>query len=218
MDQPTDSAEQTPDQVYLTAVLFESLLAVAALLLGWMLGPDPRALIPELDWEQTWPLISGLLYGLLAAIPILVLIEGVRRLPWEPVRELERLTDDSLIKLLLRLRPGELIVISVCAGIGEELLFRGWMLPWLVGGPVLEAGRFELVVGVIASSIAFGLMHPITKLYVVIAAVMGLYFAVLMIWSGNLLVPIVAHATYDAVQLIMTARQSDREREQSDES
>ena len=54
-------------------------------------------------------------------------------------------------------------------------------------------------------------MHPITKLYVVLAALMGVYFGVLMLWSGNLLVPIAAHAAYDAVQLILTARQSDAE-------
>ena len=212
MDQPTDSAEQTPDQVYLTAVVFESLLAVLALFLGWVAGPDPRDLIPELDFSEHWPLVQGLLYGLLASIPVLLVIEGVRRLPWEPVQELERLTDDALNKTLLQLRPGELIVISLCAGIGEELLFRGWMLPWLAGNSIADANQTELVLAVVGSSLAFGLMHPITKLYVVLAALMGVYFATLMILTGNLLVPIVAHAAYDAVQLILTARQTRRER------
>jgi membrane protease YdiL (CAAX protease family) len=40
---------------------------------------------------------------------------------------------------------------------------------------------------------------------------MGLYFGGLVLYTGNLLVPIAAHATYDAVQLIMTARQEARE-------
>jgi membrane protease YdiL (CAAX protease family) len=211
MDEPTETTEQTPDDVFLTAVLFESSLGLLAFFLGWALGPDPRDLIPELNLKEAWPIISGVLYGCLAAIPILILIEGVRRLPWEPVRELERLTDDSLIKTLLRLRPGELVVISICAGIGEELLFRGWMLPWLAGSSGGDPTRFEFALALVGSSVAFGLMHPITKLYVVLAALMGVYFGVLMLWSGNLLVPIAAHAAYDAVQLILTARQSDAE-------
>lgn len=211
MDEPTETTEQTPDDVFLTAVLFESSLGLLAFFFGWALGPDPRDLIPELDLQETWPIISGVLYGCLAAIPILIFIEAIRRLPWEPVRELERLTDDSLIKTLLKLRPGELVVISVCAGIGEELLFRGWMLPWLAGSAGGDPTQLEFVLALVASSVAFGLMHPITKLYVVLAALMGVYFGVLMLWSGNLLVPIAAHATYDAVQLILTARQSDAE-------
>lgn len=210
MPQPSESPEQTPEQtpddVFLTAILFESALGLLAVFLGWALTPDARAMIPELDFANIWPIVSGLFYGCLAAIPILLLIEGIRRIPWEPVRELERLSDDSMIKTLLQLRPAELIVISICAGIGEELLFRGWMLYWLAGASGGEPSHFELGFALLGSSIAFGLMHPISKLYVVLAAVMGLYFGLLLFWSGNLLVPIAAHAAYDAIQLILASR------------
>ena len=33
---------------------------------------------------------------------------------------------------------------------------------------------------------------------------MGLYFGALLLWTGNLLIPIAAHAAYDATQLIIT--------------
>ncbi len=214
MDQPQESTEQSPDDVFLTAVLFESALGLLALLLGWAIGPDPRAFVPDLDVAAIWPLISGLAYGCLAAIPILILVEGVRRLPWEPIRELERMSDDSIIKTLLELRPTELILISICAGIGEELLFRGWMLYWFAGASTtssLEPNHLELGLALIGSSVAFGLMHPITKLYIFLAAVMGIYFGALLLLSGNLLIPIAAHATYDAVQLIVTGRRSHEE-------
>lgn len=208
MQQPNQTTEQSPDEVYLTAVIFESMLAVVALFLGWALGPDPREHIPALELGNGWPIASGILYGCLAAIPILLLIDGLRRLPWEPVRQLERLSDDSMIRTLLKLRPGELIVISLCAGIGEELLFRGWMLGWMAGA---EPTHFEIGFALVASSLAFGLMHPITKFYVVLAALMGLYFGALLLWTENLLVPIAAHAAYDAVQLILTAREKKAE-------
>ena len=210
----TEQSEQSPDEVFLTAVLFESALAGLALLLGWMLGPSARAMVPEFNPAELWPILMGVLYGCLAAIPILLVVELIRRIPWEPVRELERLTDDGMIKVLLQLRPTELIVISICAGIGEELLFRGWMMYWLAEGASMGAAAptpIAIGAALIVSSIVFGLFHPITRLYVVLAALMGLYFGALVIYTENLLVPIAAHATYDAVQLIMTARQSRNE-------
>ncbi len=210
MDPPQESTEQTPDDVFLTAVLFESALGLLALLLGWMLGPDPRALVPDLDLSNLWPIFSGVLWGCLAAVPVLIVIEIVRRLPWEPVRQLERLSDDTIIKTLLQLRPAELMLISLCAGVGEELLFRGWMLYWFAGASdAATPGNLELGFALVGSSIAFGLMHPITKLYIFLAAMMGIYFGLLLLLTGNLLIPIVAHAVYDAVQLIWTGHRKE---------
>lgn len=206
-----DSPEQTPDDVFRTAVLFELALGLLALFLGWLLGPDPRRWVPEFTLSDMRPVGEGLLYGLLAAAPLIAAIEVIRRIPWEPIRELERLSEDGMVSLLLRLGPTELIVISICAGVGEELLFRGWMMPWMAGGDV-EGWSVATVGGLLGSSLAFGLVHPITKLYVVLAALMGLYFGVLVLVTGNLLIPIVAHAAYDAAQLIMTAR---RERDEA---
>ena len=201
----SDTLQQTPDDVFRTAVVFEAALGGLAMLLGWLLGPDPRTLLPELTVADLRPLGEGLLYGALAAVPLLVAVEVLRRLPWEPVRELERLSDDGMVSLLLRLSPTELVVISVCAGVGEELLFRGWMMPWMAGGH--DTGwSVTTVAGLIGSSIAFGLVHPITKLYVVVASLMGVYFGLLVLVTGNLLIAVVAHAVYDAVQLILTAR------------
>ncbi len=214
MDEDPDiSAEHSPDDVFVAAVLFELALGGLALILGWMLGPDARTMIPEPALEAIWPVVTGILYGVLAAIPVLILIEIVRRIPCEPVRELERLSDDGMFKTLLSLSSLELILISICAGVGEELLFRGWLLYWLagfqVGGP--EPTTFEFGAALVASSIAFGLVHPITKLYVVLATLMGLYFGFLVLWTGNLLIPIAAHAAYDAAQLIITGRREAEE-------
>lgn len=204
MDPTSESIEQTPDDVFRMAVVFESALGVLAILLGWTLGPDPRELVPQLSADGLRPLGLGLLYGLAAAVPMLIVVAVVRRLPFEPVRELERLSDDGMVKLLLKLSPTELIVISLCAGVGEELLFRGWMMPWLAGGHE-TTWNLNLAVGLIGSSIAFGLVHPITKLYVLLATLMGAYFGWLAIFTGNLIVPICAHAAYDAAQLLITS-------------
>ena len=204
MDQPEETTEPSPDEFFLTAVIYETALGLLALLLGWMLGPDPRALIPELSGQSLWPVVTGILYGVLAAVPMLLFMEGVRRIPWEPVRELERLTDDSIFGTLISLRPVELVVISLCAGVGEELLFRGWMMSWIAGAHPGTDPTFERwMLALVGSSIAFGLVHYLTRLYVLIAALMGVYFGFLMLVSENLLVPIAAHATYNAVLMIM---------------
>lgn len=212
MDEPPDTIEYTPDDLFRTAIIFESSLGLLALALGWMLGPDARTYVPEPTLEQLQPILLSLLYGALAALPILGVVEVVRRLPFEAVRRLERLSDDGMLALLLKLRPSELILISLCAGVGEELLFRGWMLHWLAGNSD-GASHLELGVGLVASSVAFGMVHPITKLYIFLAAIMGLYFGVLLLVTGNLLVPIAAHAVYDAAQLLLTAREKRREEE-----
>ncbi len=218
----TEPDEQSPNDIFFTAVLFESALGALAILLGSLFGPDARAMVPEIDfswpidWESLRPIGLGLGYGTIAAVPMLLAIEVLRRLPLEAVRQLERLSDESAIKSLLGLRPGEMIVISLCAGIGEELLFRGWLMPWLSQGwsayqPTEMAIPIGAIVGLVGSSIAFGLVHPLTKLYIVVATVMGFYFGGLLLWSGNLLIPITAHAVYDAVQLLVTARMARKE-------
>lgn len=212
-----ENAEQSPDQVFLSAALFELALAALALFLGWAIGPSARETIPKFAVDELWPILSSILLGCVAAAPILLFVEIIRRIPWEPIRELERLTDDGMLRRLLQLRPLELIMISLCAGIGEELLFRGWLMYWLanlVGLAEFSGGATSsLAIGIalVASSSVFGLFHPITKLYVFLAALMGLYFGGLVLYTGNLLVPIAAHATYDAVQLILTARNEQRE-------
>ena len=221
MDEDPDlTAEQSPDDVFVAAVVFELALGLLALVLGWVLGPDARMMIPELISENAWPIISGLLYGVLAAIPVLIAIEIIRRIPWEPVRELERLSDDGLFKTLLSLSPIELILISVCAGVGEELLFRGWLMYWLAGFDPEGASPTLVQYGLalLASSVAFGLVHPITKLYVFLATLMGIYFGLLVLLSGNLLIPIAAHAAYDAAQLMITGRREAEEDKGSDGS
>ena len=72
------------------------------------------------------------------------------------------------------------------AGMSEELLFRGVMLP-AVG---LNA------TGVVASSLLFGVLHlsgPQQWPYVVWATAVGLLLGFSALATGNLLVPIVAH-------------------------
>ena len=210
--------EQSPDDVFRTACGFELVLGLIAIIVGWAVGPDARDFIPNLDAEGSKEILRGVVYGCLAAIPLLIVIELVQRIPCEAVRELERFSEDGMIKTLLSLSFAELIVISICAGVGEELLFRGWLLPWIAGGSggiTDETTVMEIILAIGASSLIFGLVHPITKLYILLAAVMGVFFGLLLLWTENLIVPIAAHAAYDAAQL-MIAKHKDSKPEPKD--
>ena len=59
-------------------------------------------------------------------------------------------------------------------------------------------GRY---VGLVAAAILFGLLHPLTPTYAVLAALIGLYLGWLRMATGNLFVPITTHAIYDFLVL-----------------
>ncbi|WP_164100947.1 CPBP family intramembrane glutamic endopeptidase [Candidatus Laterigemmans baculatus] len=194
---------QDPPPVLLTAVGLELALGLAAILLSWAWGADPRERVPRI--HEYGELARGIGFGILAAVPMLLLIQLVERLPIDSIRDLREETEERLLGMLSGFSVSELGLISLAAGVGEELLFRGWLMMSLAG-PIEHWQTPTLVMAIVLSSIAFGLAHPITPAYVVVTAVIGVYLAMLLVWSGNLLVPIAAHAFYDFVQLVVATR------------
>ena len=87
-----------------------------------------------------------------------------------------------------------LLVIASMAGIGEECLFRGVLQPEL-------AGWLGVPMAVVVTSTLFGLAHSITPTYAVVAGLIGAYLGALAALTGNLLVPVIAHALYDFAAL-----------------
>lgn len=106
--------------------------------------------------------------------------------------EYRRSADQYLSLVLKPLILPDLIWLGLLPGLSEELLFRGVMLP-----------EFGLdVVGVLLSSACFGVLH-LSSLkqwsYVVWATIVGAALGLSAIWTGNLLVPIVAHVITNLV-------------------
>ncbi len=193
------------DSVFVTAITVELGMGFIALLLGWLFSVDVRQWLPTLSAENSWLILSSLLWGSLAALPMLATVELIERIDWAPFRELRSLDQLPVVAALLRLSPAELIAISIAAGVGEELLIRGWLMGWLIGS-LETATPMAIGIGLFASSLAFGLMHPVTPTYIVLATLIGMYLGGLVLVSGNLLVPIVAHAVYDAAHLLLARR------------
>ena len=85
-------------------------------------------------------------------------------------------------------------LISIMAGVGEEALFRGVLQTYF-------AGHVGVAPALLVTSSLFGLLHPVTAVYAVMAGLIGLYLGVLAVWHDNLLVPMVVHSLYDFVAL-----------------
>ncbi|QDS93424.1 CAAX amino terminal protease self- immunity [Roseimaritima multifibrata] len=193
-----------PQSFFIRAVTFELLLGVVGLVAGWVVGFDARQWIPAFD---DLPVIfSSLGWGVIATLPMLLAVFILERLQIAGVQELSTITKDRLLAPMRRLTFMELFAIAVCAGLGEELLFRGFLQAWLIG-PLAEAGPGRIFIGLMVASIVFGLVHALTPTYFILAAVVGFYLGGIAIATENLLIPIVAHALYDAVQLVTSVRE-----------
>ncbi len=90
-------------------------------------------------------------------------------------------------------------LMAIGAGVTEELLFRGVFQTWL-------DGFLPAALAIILPNIVFGLLHARTALYAAIAGLVGCYLGLIFWASGNLVVPVVAHALYDVVALALTRR------------
>jgi membrane protease YdiL (CAAX protease family) len=180
-----------PRKLLLLAVIFEGGLAVVALGLGWWLGRSPTAMI---RWTAR---DFGL--GAAAAVPMLAWLLVLIKRPLRPFARLVGVVDEFLVPLFRGCRLAELAVISVLAGVGEEMLFRG-VIQEAVAGRL--DGPLGVAVALVLASLLFGLAHAITPSYAVLAGLVGLYLGGLWIATGNLLVPITAHAVYDFLALV----------------
>jgi len=189
----------TPRNLVLIAVLFEGGLGVVAVLLGWLLGYPP---LEQVEWAG-----AALAWGAAASLPPMGLLWICIWVPLRPFRDLLRVVDELLVPMFRDCRVLELAVISALAGLGEEMLFRGVLQAGVAGWAAGWLGEVPGVwVGLGVASVLFGLAHLITPTYAVLAALIGLYLGWLWIATDNLLVPIVAHGTYDFFALVYLAK------------
>jgi membrane protease YdiL (CAAX protease family) len=173
--------------VVLLAAAFEGGLAGLALLLGWLFQQPPLA---DCRWNA-----AALAIGVVATLPMLAVFVTVTRWPVGPLARMRRILDEFIMPLFSGCTLLGLAALSVLAGLGEEMLFRGVLQP-VLGRWLGQPG------GLLAASALFGLLHPITPTYIVLAAGLGLYLGWLALTTGNLLVVILAHALYDFLVLV----------------
>ena len=108
----------------------------------------------------------------------------VRR--WEWARSLHA----NLRPAIRDARGGAIVLLGVASAASEELFFRGLLATSL---------------GLVASSVAFGLLHqvrgPARWMWAAWATIMGFLFGALLLATGSLVGPIVAHAAINVANL-----------------
>lgn len=170
---------------YLSSAVGLLVLGGAAWALGSRDGGSSAVGLVPLPWEA-FALWSGTLVGaglaLTAGFRWMGMILGLREAP--------------LLRSLLPRTASERAAftgLSVAAGVGEELTYRGYVIPVLAGllGPAGAAA---------VSSVVFGVLHAYQgPLGMARTAALGGLLAWGFLASGSLLPPIAAHALLDVV-------------------
>jgi membrane protease YdiL (CAAX protease family) len=139
--------------------------------------------------------------ALIITLPMFALLYFERRTRIVWLRELWHLSSELLGPVVARVTFAELVVVSLFAGLGEELLFRGFLQSWL--------GGHGLLVALIVPNVLFGVLHWISRSYAICSFCIGLYFSCLLHFaeSVNLTALIIAHSLYDLVALLCLARE-----------
>ncbi len=168
------------------ALAFEGGLGVLAWILSIFFGSPPLS-------DFRWDARDGVV-GTVATIPMLAVFMCCLHCPVGPLVRIKQITEEVIGQLFGRCSITQLALISAVAGIGEEMLFRGFLQAAL-------GLRYGEWLGLGIASLLFGMMHLITPTYAVLATILGAYLGGLWLWSGNLLAPIIAHALYDFIAL-----------------
>jgi membrane protease YdiL (CAAX protease family) len=174
--------------------LFEAALGLVALPLGAGLG---------VDWSGLWRRPGGweLATGVAVSLPLLVLPWAVLHVPWRVFREVRAVVEGLLVPVLGGWSVGQMLGISLLAGVAEEALFRGALLAGL-------SDRVGPVAALVGTSVLFGLCHALNRAYVLLAAGMGLVLGLEFLLTGSLWAPALTHALYDFGALVYLLRRT----------
>lgn len=188
----------------LVAFVFESLLALGALGLGWLFGISPWYRAPEEPFGVV-QFTRDLLWGLAATAPLVAVLLLEENPRWRSLTDLKDQVSGLLDRLLYGSTHLQLFILALLAGLGEELLFRGLLQTGLAH---LLPARFAVAGSLLIASVIFGACHYLSHTYFVLATLAGFYFGLLMIASGSIVPPIIAHALYDFVALVYLLSES----------
>jgi membrane protease YdiL (CAAX protease family) len=149
------------------------------------LGRDPLRTTPWLDIDGLPAVLVSLGLGIcVSALTVAGTRRLVRRVAWAQALH------EALRPTVRGAADGWLVAIAVASALGEELLFRGLLVP---------------VLGVLLSSLLFGALHQVRGEarwgWAAWATGMGLVFAAMFAATGSLVGPVTAHLVINAANL-----------------
>lgn len=176
-----DQREQ--EVVRFISLFYLAMAAVGLGLIWWR--RETFAFDPLASPGDLWPL------ALLVTVVIAFAVHLLSRLAHTKLPSLRHGARD-IQRLLGNLSPMQIAAVAIASGLGEEMLFRGWLMH--------ETGLW-------ISSIIFGVVHfPPNRQWLYwpfFAFAMALVLGWLYLWSGTLLFPILLHAGVNFLNLRM---------------
>ena len=175
--------EQMGPRFVILAAAFYAALPLAAAVVGTLGGRNAFALGDSA--------VFGLFVGVISACGTVAL--GV--LLYRLLPTLRRLSDELAPHLVDGAKRRDLVLVSIMSGVGEEVFFRGALQP---------------EIGLVASSLLFGVLHvgPDRRylVWTVWAVGAGFLFGLLYLWTGGILAPVTAHVLHNAATLLFWER------------
>jgi len=183
-------------------IVAEQVLLTGAVLSLWLgLGRPWGLLAPSVPGAWGWLEAVGWAAAALAVVLLVVQVVALAR--DEEALAAARRQIEPLAAFLphtgRELRNFRLV--SLAAGIGEEIIYRGFALAWLAAVSSSVAGLDPggaLAVAAVGSSLIFGVAHAYQgPAGIVKTGVIGLILAGLALATGGLLAPMLVHAVVD---------------------
>jgi CAAX protease family protein len=197
-----DSSSQRSDG-FAMAVVVEGGLALAAVVAAWIFRVTLRDLFPTAGA----PLFSAVLRGLLATLPMLLIFWLLVTSNWPMMRQLREQVQWLIDEMFPSRSIAQFAMVAILAGVGEELLFRGTIQSVL--------GNWTTpVIGLLITSLLFGLAHALSKLYFLFAVAVGAFLGWMTLKYNDLVAPMVAHGLYDFLALAYLSRQKAQPQEE----
>lgn len=178
-----------------------------AFIIAWLASQKPAAFLGFKN-DLQGPAFLLMILVLLSAEPIVAysgilnqdlslpgFLSGIENWMMEMEERAMELTDSFLYVTKI---PGllvNLLMIAIIPGIGEELFFRGLLQKLL--------GKWfkNIHVAVVVTAILFSALHM--QFYGFLPRfLLGLLFGYLLVWSGNIWYPILAHTIHNAIPVI----------------
>ena len=173
-----------------TALMFQGGIGLIGLFAVWLF--EIPLLLDGLN------AVEVVLFGTVGAAGTYLVLVLLSRVPWLFPDNLSSQMQ-ALYNFAAGYRWPVLVALSVLAGVGEELLFRGAIQGWLLQ----HTGPWTAV---IAASVLFGLVHYVSFTYFVMATGLGAVLGVAYQFSQSLALVMVWHALYDMVALYCLLR------------
>lgn len=153
---------------------------------------------PLAEWFRgSW--VSAVLVGAGIALPmVLLVLWGLPAIP--ALRPFFELVEEHVVPLFRQASWLDVLLISLGAGIAEEMLFR-----WCLQGGLMQ--YMTPAMAVLLASLVFGLMHYLCFTYFVLATLLGLLMGLVYLWIDPL-AAVACHAAYDLLAIQWMVRQA----------